>query len=409
VVAGIDATVCGPGVNVGTLSSAVIETLDRDGFGIFPSLLDDTKIEALRLRIEELEREEDASGAGTNPDDPGAVRVENLNHKGSAFDELWVHPILLAVLHHLLVDFRLGSMTSRSPRPRMGHQQLHRDGPRVFGGDLGGPFACPTLGPRYNAFVVARRDLAVFSLGTRSDDAKGRQRAEDLAGRLKALLDGTRMSYGEAGRALGVRPNSLRYEAQTGTVLMRWEGSRQPTIWSVPPPETDPGDTRLELARRFLHIYGPATPAFGRWAGIGLRPSVAVFEALRRSLTPARTPVGDAWILARDEPTFRAAPRPAAPARLLPSGDAYPLLHGTDRDILVSNAARRGALWTPRVWPGGILVDGEIVGTWRRADAVLTLQPWRQLSPAERDAVASEAGALPIPGVGGRITVRWDD
>src|SRR6266540_1558300 len=125
-------------------------------------------------------------------------------------------------------------------------------------------------GPRFSVFVVAACDLAVFSLGTLPDDAKGRQRAEDLAARLNAFLGGARMSYGEAGRALGVHPNRLRYAAATGTVLIRWEGARQPTVWTVPPPEADPRDARLELARRYLHVYGPATPeAFGRWAGIG--------------------------------------------------------------------------------------------------------------------------------------------
>ena len=125
---------------------------------------------------------------------------------------------------------------------------------------------------------------------------------------------------------------------------------------------------------------------------------------------PVRTPVGDAWILTRDEAGFRAAPGPVAPARLLPSGDAYLLLHGTDRDLVVPDPDRRRALWTPRVWPGGLLVDGEVAGTWRRADAVITVQPWRPLSPAERDAVAAEAESLPLPGIEGRrIVVRWDD
>jgi len=208
-----------------------------------------------------------------------------------------------------------------------------------------------------------------------------------------------------------VNPNSLRYAAATGTVLIRWEGARLPTVWTVPPPGTDPRDARLELARRYLHIYGPATPeAFGRWAGIGPRHGVTAFEALRRSVMPVQTPVGDAWILARDEAAFRAAPGPVAPARLLPSGDAYLLLHATDRDLLVPDADCRRALWTPRVWPGGLLVEGEIAGTWRRADTVITVQPWRPLSHAERDAVAAEAESLPLPGIEGRrIVVRWDD
>jgi len=265
-------------------------------------------------------------------------------------------------------------------------------------------------GPRFNVFVVAAPDLAVFSLGTLPDDAKGQQRAKDVAARLNAVLGGARMSYGEAGQALGVHHYSLRYAAATGTVLIRWEGARRPTVWTVPPPEDDPRDARLELARRYLHIYGPTTSgAFGQWAGIGPRPAVAAFEALRGSLTPVQTPVGDAWILSRDEAAFRAAPGRAAPARLLPSGDAYLLLQGADRDLLVPDADRRRALWTPRVWPGGILVDGEIAGTWRRAGAVMTVQPWRPLSRAERGAVMAEAESLPLPGLGGRIVVRWDN
>src|SRR5919204_687444 len=48
-------------------------------------------------------------------------------------------------------------------------------------------------GPRYQVFVVAARDLAVFSLGRLPDDAKGRLRAEETAARLHAHLDGGRM------------------------------------------------------------------------------------------------------------------------------------------------------------------------------------------------------------------------
>jgi len=265
-------------------------------------------------------------------------------------------------------------------------------------------------GPRFNVFVVAARDLAVFSLGTFPDDVNGRRRAADLAARLHALLGGARMSYWEAGQALGVHPNSLRYAAATGTILIRWEGARRPTVWTVPAPAVDPPDARLELARRYLHIFGPATPeAFARWAGIRPPHGAAAFQALGSSLTPVHTPVGDAWILTRDEPTLRAAPGPVAPARLLPSGDAHLLLQGADRELLVPNPDHRRLLWTPRVWPGGLLVDGEIVGTWRRADQAMTIQPWRRLSQAERDAIAAEVESLPLPGIQGRIALRFDD
>src|SRR5437660_11994167 len=36
-------------------------------------------------------------------------------------------------------------------------------------------------GPRYQVYVIAARDLAVFSLGRFPDDLKARRRAEDMA------------------------------------------------------------------------------------------------------------------------------------------------------------------------------------------------------------------------------------
>ncbi|MEP6642059.1 MAG: crosslink repair DNA glycosylase YcaQ family protein [Gaiellales bacterium] len=265
-------------------------------------------------------------------------------------------------------------------------------------------------GPRYQVYVIAARDLAVFSLGRLPDDAKGRGRAEGLAARLHAHLDGARMTYGEAGHALGIHPNSLRYAATTGTVLIRWAGARLPTVWTVPPPGEDAPAARLELARRHLHVFGPTTPAaFARWAGISARAGVAAFGSLRPSLTAVRTPLGDAWILTRDEPDFRADPGPAAPARLLPSGDAYFLLQGDDRALLVPDADHRGTLWTPRVWPGALLLDGEIRGTWRRAHSTVTIQAWGRLPCAARHAVEAEAAGLPLPGLAGQIVVRWNE
>lgn len=265
-------------------------------------------------------------------------------------------------------------------------------------------------GPRFSTYVVPARDRAIFSLGRLPDDERGRRIAVDLAARLHAFLAGRRMTYHEAGRALGMHPNRLRYAAPTGRVLIRWEGARAPTVWTVASPDVDPGDARRELARRYLHVFGPATPAaFAKWAGIGPAQAGTAFDELGRSLTAVRTPIGEASILARDEPEFRAPSAPAAAARLLPSGDAYYLLHGADRELLVPDSACRSALWTSRVWPGAVLVRGEVVGTWRRAQAVLAIEPWRRLSRAERAAVVEEAEALPLPGIEGRIVVRWDD
>jgi hypothetical protein len=263
-------------------------------------------------------------------------------------------------------------------------------------------------GPRFSAYVVAGRDRALFTLGRLPDGGARRHFADEMAARLYAFLGDRRMTYGEAGRALGVHPNALRYAAPTGTLLMSWDGARQPTIWTVTPPDVTPGEARLELARRYLHVFGPGTAeSFAKWAGVTGPTGRDTFATLKPSLTAVRTAAGEGWILAGDEPASRATPRPAAPARLLPSGDAYFLLHGADRELLVPDADRRAALWTSRVWPGALLVDGEINGTWRRANEVVTIQPWRRLARAARAAVEAEAASLPLPGIAGHIDVRW--
>lgn len=61
------------------------------------------------------------------------------------------------------------------------------------------------------------------------------------------------------------------------------------------------------------------------------------------------------------------------------------------------------------MWPGAVLVEGEVVGTWRRAHERVTIQTWRRMTRAARDAIEKEAMSLPLPGVEGGIVVRWDD
>ncbi|MEO7665352.1 MAG: crosslink repair DNA glycosylase YcaQ family protein [Candidatus Limnocylindrales bacterium] len=270
------------------------------------------------------------------------------------------------------------------------------------------PSLAQVWGPRFSAYVVPAMDVAVFTLGRMPPDGPRTRFGNATADRLEAFLAGRTLPYSEAGRGLGVVPNSLRYAAPTGRVRIRWDGARQPTIWTVPPPAMDAADARMELARRYLHVMGPGSvTGYGSWAGIKPQHASATFEALGRSLVAVRTPIGDAWILAEDEAELRGEARPAAPARLLPSGDVFYLLQGIDRELLVPDADQRARLWTSRVWPGALLLDGQVAGTWRRSDAVLTVEPWRQPSPEERDAVQAEAESLPLPGAADRIQVRW--
>ena len=119
------------------------------------------------------------------------------------------------------------------------------------------------------------------------------------------------------------------------------------------------------------------------------------------------SPLGDAWLLAADEPVMREPGTVAAPARLLPSGDAYWLLDGAERELLVPDPRRRAQLWTSRVWPGAVLIDGEVRGTWRRAQHRMQIDAWGELAPAARAAVEAEVVALPLPGLQRAISLEW--
>jgi hypothetical protein len=263
-------------------------------------------------------------------------------------------------------------------------------------------------GPRFNNYVIAAKDHAIFSLRRLPENAQRRARANDIASRLQAFLGGRRLPFGQAGQAIRGNPNMLRYAASTGTVLMRWDGARQAVVWNVPAPDMDPRDARLELARRYLHVFGPATASsFAGWAGILPADAVVALAELSSELTPVRTPFGDAWILTEDEKAIRSKSQHPAPARLLPSGDTYYLLWEDDRKLLVPETKHRAALWTTRVWPGALLVAGEIVGTWRRSASAVSIEAWRRLSPVERKAVEGEAVSLPLLALSGPIAINW--
>jgi hypothetical protein len=264
-------------------------------------------------------------------------------------------------------------------------------------------------GPRYCTYIVDSRDAAAFTLGRLPGSGSTRRVAESLADRLEKALGDARVMESAAAQALGEPSNRLRYATLTGRVRIRWDGAKQPTLWMAPPPRIGAGDARLELARRYLHVLGPATPeAFAAWAGIPSQAGAATFGALGASLIPVLTPIGDGSILASDEPLFRRRAGAAAPARLVPSGDAYFLFQRRDeRALLVENADHPGRLWTSRVWPGALLVDGIIVGTWRRAEAVVSIETWRRLSRPERQAVEAEAASLPLLGRVRGVAVHW--
>ena len=154
------------------------------------------------------------------------------------------------------------------------------------------------------------RDLHARDAPGRRDGA--RPRRGPSRHELHAFLDGRRMTYSEAGHTLGTHPNALRYAGATGTVLIRWDGARQPEVWSVPRPDdlAVGGAARARAsvpARRRARSpprASPGGPASTRAAGRD------VFEALASELVPVATPLGDGLRARLRRGGVRAGPRP---------------------------------------------------------------------------------------------------
>jgi len=110
-----------------------------------------------------------------------------------------------------------------------------------------------------------------------------------------------------------------------------------------------------------------------------------------------------AWILRTDAPLLDKA-SPSSTVRLLPAGDPY--LGAADRSLIVPDPRFRAELWPRSVWPGALFASGELVGTWRRQQGRVRIQPWKKLASEIRDQVEGEVRTLPIESA--KNAVVWE-
>src|SRR5919106_2427036 len=130
------------------------------------------------------------------------------------------------------------------------------------------------------------------------------------------------------------------------------------------PPTANPTTARPELARRFLHCYGPSTAErFAEWTGSSPKDAKTAFGLLADELVQVDLDGEERGrLLASDTKALESPPSPSG-ARLLPLRDPY--LQQRDRTTVLPDATERKKLWQPVSGPGTVLVGGEIFGTWR--------------------------------------------
>jgi hypothetical protein len=154
-----------------------------------------------------------------------------------------------------------------------------------------------------------------------------------------------------------------------------------------------------EIARRFLHAYGPATAGdFGRWwmEDWSGRRVLPMLESLGDEPVVADVDGQPAWVLAADLPDLGAtAPRNLA--RLLPAFD--PWVIGMARREPAIDPSHIGRVYRQQGWVSPvILVNGEIAGIWRHTRTgrrlAVELEPFRPLPPWAGRQLATEVRRL---------------
>jgi hypothetical protein len=188
-----------------------------------------------------------------------------------------------------------------------------------------------------------------------------------------------------------VHPSLWRATGIRGVLAIVGREGRS-AVFGLPPEAPRVEDPGGELARRFLHAYGPARPKLlADWAGLARSHANALWERAGR-LVAVDLDGTKAWALAEDEPALLDQPR-AAGVRLLANLD--PLNAGRDRELVVPDPALRKRIWKVLGGPGTVLVDGEVAGLWRAAKKgrklVVTVDPLGELTASATEELAAEA------------------
>lgn len=171
-----------------------------------------------------------------------------------------------------------------------------------------------------------------------------------------------------------------------------------PRHWLGDFPELDTAEARLEILRRYLSVYGPATPGdFASWWGATRADARKLFQALSAEVIPVSVDGWDARVLHPDVDALQAA-QPSMAVRLLPSFDPYTL--GLRRNgASALSAVYKGRVFRQQGWISAVvLAGGYVVGVWnyevKKARVAVTVEPFEPLSPAIRAGIEQETARL---------------
>jgi hypothetical protein len=170
----------------------------------------------------------------------------------------------------------------------------------------------------------------------------------------------------------------------------------RPREWLAAWSEVEPRVALAEVARRYLHAFGPATKQdfrfwWGHWPGVG----AAAWDALEGELATVSVGGWRAQMLASD--LQRLPPTTKGLVQLLPPFDPYLMGYASRAhlfDVVHRPKVSRTAGWISAV----LLVDGRVEGTWTHslARGVLRVRlvPFERLPPKVLSSVRLRAREL---------------
>lgn len=171
----------------------------------------------------------------------------------------------------------------------------------------------------------------------------------------------------------------------------------RPDLWLGEWRQIDPEQALVEVARRYLGAYGPATRHdfarwWGNWPGVG----TAAWAGLAGELAPVSVEGRRADILATDLGAVTGA-RPSGNVRLLPQFDPYLMGHagrGHLFEAVYAPRVSRVAGWISAV----VLVNGRVAGTWSHVVAkqmlAVTVEPFGRIDAKTLAEVCRRAESL---------------
>jgi hypothetical protein len=185
-----------------------------------------------------------------------------------------------------------------------------------------------------------------------------------------------------------------------------------PATWLPKYCELDSHTAKLEIARRYLAAYGPASAVdLAHWWGVPVRAAANAILDLGDEAVPVDIEGTGAW-MRRADLLDTAVATPWHAVRLLPAFDPYVISASPHVRHLLPGDFRR-SIYRPQGWLSPVLViDGRMEGVWRWERAggrlVVNVSPFVKVPKWARAAAEREAARL-AKFMGGALEYRWHD